>query len=71
MLSVKGVYDGKNLKLDENVSVERPAEVILTFLNYGMNGDQKKISERQLKILEKGYQMGRLKHHSRDELHER
>jgi len=57
MLSVRGAYAGKNLKLDEDVSIERPAEVILTFLNSGRNIDQKEISERQLKILYKGYQM--------------
>lgn len=51
--------------------VKRPAEVILTFLNSGMNGDQKEISERQLKILEKGYQMGNLKYYLRDDLHGR
>ena len=71
MLSVKGIYDGKNLRLDENVVVERPAEVILTFLNSGRNGNQKEISERQIRILKKGYRMGSLKFHSRDELHER
>ena len=32
MLSVKGVYDGKRLKLDEKVSIQSPGDAILTFL---------------------------------------
>lgn len=32
MLSVKAIYDGKNLKLLEPVDVQSPQEVIVTFL---------------------------------------
>lgn len=32
MLSVRGTYDGVNLKLSENVAVTQPIEVIVTFL---------------------------------------
>ena len=32
MLSVKAIYDGKNLKLLEPVDVQTPQEVIITFL---------------------------------------
>lgn len=32
MLSVKGVYDGKNLKLLDKVDVNEPKDVIVTFL---------------------------------------
>ena len=71
MISVKGVYDGKSLKLDENVTIKRPAEVILTFLNSGGNENQKGINKRQLKILKKGYKMGSLKYSYRNELYER
>ena len=33
MLSVKAIYDGKNLKLLEPVDVQTPQEVIITFLH--------------------------------------
>ena len=33
MLSVKAIYDGKNVKLLENVEVKKPGKVIVTFLD--------------------------------------
>jgi hypothetical protein len=33
MLSVKAIYDGKSLRLLENVKVDSPKHVILTFLD--------------------------------------
>jgi hypothetical protein len=33
MLSVRAIYDGKNLRLLENVEVKIPKEVIVTFLD--------------------------------------
>ncbi len=33
MLSVKAIYDGKNIKLLEDVKVSKPRKVILTFLD--------------------------------------
>ncbi len=36
MLSVKGTYDGKNIKLHENIHVTGPREVIVTFLDEDM-----------------------------------
>jgi hypothetical protein len=32
MLSVKGIYNGKNITLLEKINVESPKEVIITFL---------------------------------------
>lgn len=32
MLSVRAIYDGKNLKFMEKVNIETPKEVIVTFL---------------------------------------
>ena len=34
MLSVKAVYDGINLQLFENVKIEKPQQVIITFLGH-------------------------------------
>jgi hypothetical protein len=33
MLSVKAIYDGKNIKLLEKVELNKPAKVIVTFLD--------------------------------------
>lgn len=33
MLSVRGIYDGKEIKLFESVKIEGPKEVIVTFLD--------------------------------------
>ncbi len=33
MLSVRAIYDGKNIKLKEQVNIETPKEVIVTFLD--------------------------------------
>ncbi|MCK5059147.1 MAG: hypothetical protein KAT34_21035 [Candidatus Aminicenantes bacterium] len=33
MLSVRAIYDGKNIKLKEKVNIETPKEVIVTFLD--------------------------------------
>ena len=33
MLSVKAIYDGKNVKLSEKVEVKKPVRVIVTFLD--------------------------------------
>ena len=33
MLSVKGVYDGKHLKLAEKIKIRSPKKVIITFLD--------------------------------------
>lgn len=33
MLSVKAIYDGKNIKLLEKVEVRKPGKVIVTFLD--------------------------------------
>lgn len=33
MLSVKGIYDGKTLKLLENVNIVSPKKVIVTFVD--------------------------------------
>lgn len=33
MLSVKGIFDGKNLKLLEKVNISKPRKVIITFLD--------------------------------------
>jgi hypothetical protein len=33
MLSVKAFYDGKNIKLSENLKEKKPGNVIVTFLD--------------------------------------
>jgi len=33
MLSIKGIYDGKNLELLDKVEVNKPRKVIVTFLD--------------------------------------
>ncbi len=33
MLSVRAIYDGKNIKLLEKVDIEQPKEIIVTFLD--------------------------------------
>lgn len=33
MLSVKAIYDDKNLKFDEQIKINSPQEVIVTFLD--------------------------------------
>ena len=32
MLSVRGIYDGKGIKLSEKIETSKPVEVIITFL---------------------------------------
>ena len=71
MLAVRGVYDGKRLKLDEEVKIKRPTEVILTLLSSGKNADQKKIARRQLKLLKRGFKMGRKNYKKRADIYER
>jgi hypothetical protein len=71
MQSVKGVYDGKSLKLDEQVGVDRPTEIILTFLSGKRRTNQREITRRQLGLLENGYKMGGLVYQKRTELYGR
>ena len=33
MISIKGTYDGKKLKLFKHIKIEKPREVIVTFLD--------------------------------------
>jgi hypothetical protein len=59
MLTVRGIYDGKHLKLDENVKINSPTEVTLTFLTARQTTDEETIMKRQIKFLEKGFRMGK------------
>lgn len=71
MLAVRGIYDGKHLKLDENVNINSPTEVILTFLAGRQPSDEEAILRRQTKFLEQGFRMGKKLYSIRDELYER
>lgn len=51
MLSVKAIFDGKNIKLLKNVEVKKPRNVIITFLDE----DDSEISNSELlMVAEKG-----------------
>lgn len=39
MLSIRGIYDGVTLRLLENVEVNKPQEVIITFINSDIRED--------------------------------
>jgi hypothetical protein len=51
MLSVKALYDGKNIKLLEKVRVKKPGKVIVTFLD---EEDSDNINDEILYVAEKG-----------------
>ena len=51
MLSVKAIYDGKNVKLSEKVEVKKPVRVIVTFLD---DEDTDIINEEILIVADKG-----------------
>lgn len=71
MYSVKGIFDGRTLKLDEKVLVEGRSEVILTFLNGIKKENRDRIAKRQLKTLKTGYEMGALLVSGRSSIYER
>ena len=51
MKSVKGLFDGKKIKLLEDIEIEEPQEVIITFL--GPTEDEK-FYKKLYKLAEKG-----------------
>lgn len=40
MLSVRAIYDGKHLKLQKEIAIKKPQQVIVVFLDYPENGDE-------------------------------
>ncbi len=71
MLAVRGVYDGKTIKLDEKVDITTPTEIILTFLSDRQPADEDAIFKRQIKFLEQGFPMGNKLYTNREDLYER
>jgi hypothetical protein len=71
MFAVRGVFDGKTLKLDENVRVQKSSAVILTFLTEPRAQDDRAAAERELALLKKGVDLGGIAYSSRDELYDR
>jgi len=51
MKSVKGLFDGKEIKLLEDIEIEEPQEVIITFLG---PTDDEKFYKKLYKLAEKG-----------------
>lgn len=51
MLAVKGLFDGKNIRLLEKVRIEKPQEVVITFLETNEN---KRSREEIYKLAEIG-----------------
>ena len=52
MLTVKAIYDGKNLKLLDKVSIKKPTNVLVTFLDD--ESDSEIANEDLLLLAEKG-----------------
>jgi hypothetical protein len=53
------------------VKINSPTEVILTFLASQQSANEEPIMERQIKLLEKGFRMGKKLYTKRDDLYER
>lgn len=52
MLTVKGIYDGQEIKLLEEISINKPTKVLVTFLE---DGFETEISDEDIRSLaEKG-----------------
>lgn len=68
MIKVRGLYDGQNIKLLEKVNFPKMVEVEVS-----LQPIKKKESslKRQLKTMKKGFDMGKILVHSREELYER
>lgn len=50
MLSIKGTYDGRVLKLSQDLEIKEPKEVIITFLE----GENEGLNEHILKAAQEG-----------------
>ena len=63
MLSVRGIYDGKNIKLLENINIPGPKDVIITFIE----DDMQDINAKDIYVLaEKSGAFDFLKEHEED-----
>ena len=71
MHAVRGVYDGKTLKLDESVRLAKPAEVVLTFLSGTEFVGDSIVESDQIALLAKGFDLGGIVYSSREQLYDR
>ncbi len=68
MVKVKGLYDGKNIRLLEKINLPKMIEVEVYFEPIGRG---KESLTKQLETMKRGFDMGRILVNSREELHER
>ena len=73
MLAIKAILNEDKIKfIDEKPIYKKNASVIVTFLDDRYNTETDNlITERQLKLLRNGFNMGKIKYSSREELYER
>lgn len=69
MRTYNGIVKNKKIYFEGDVGLKDGTEVII-FLKPSP-ADDDEITRRQLKILDKGYRMGKITYSSREELHER
>lgn len=68
MGKVKGLYDGKGIRLLEKIDLPEMTEIEICFKPVGK---VKESLKRQLETMKKGFEMGKILVGSREELHER
>lgn len=66
MKKVKGILQGQVIRLLEEVEVKDGTKAEVIF-----EEDHQQAKERQLRLVESGFDMGRITYQNREELHER
>ena len=66
----RGIVEGNVIRLDEKISLPAGTHALVT-LKTITKEEQKEIIDRQLKYLDKGFQLGKKFYSSREELYDR
>jgi len=67
----KGIVEGNVVRLEENIGLPIGTQALVTLKTMNKKGEQEEIKDRQLKLLDKGFYLGKKLYSRREDLYVR